>query len=66
MNTNEEMMFIEAECPNRHRFPLNCTPSRLRELLDSGTLMFYCYHCDKHFPPTLDAVVSLRRQVALA
>jgi len=64
MMNKEELIFVAADCPSGHRYAWKYTHGRLRELLDSGTLMFYCYKCDTHFPPTQEAILKLRDQVA--
>jgi hypothetical protein len=63
MMNNEELIFVAADCPNGHRYAWKYTHGRLRELLDSGTLMFYCYKCDTHFPPTEESILNLRKRV---
>jgi hypothetical protein len=60
----EELISVAADCPNGHRYAWKYAHGRLRELLDSGTLMFYRYKCDTHFPPTQEAILNLRKQVA--
>jgi hypothetical protein len=60
---NEDPIPVAARCPNGHRYAWKYTHGRLRELLDSETLMFYCHKCDTRFPPTEEEILNLRKLV---
>ena len=62
--SDEQILLIAADCPKGHRPAQRYTPARLRELLDTGTLRFYCYQCDSQFPATEEAITNLWQLVA--
>ena len=66
--TDDSMILIKGECSNGHRTELmplaRFTRARLGELLDAGTFMIHCYLCDADFPPSEEAILNLRKQLA--
>jgi hypothetical protein len=66
--TDDPMILIKGECPNGHWTELKplalYTRARLGELLDAGTFMIHCNLYDTDFPPTEEAILNLRKQLA--
>lgn len=65
---DEQAILIPVDCPNGHRSEWNLSMryahAGLRELLDAGTLMFWCHQCHTEFPLTKEGILSLRKQLA--
>ena len=58
-----DYLCIEAKCRSGHRLALRCTRYRLRLLLETNTLKFYCSTCNLQFPPTDEEKKNLMEQL---
>jgi hypothetical protein len=61
--SDEEFLFIGADCPKGHRPQQTFTRVQLRHLLETERLKFRCGICRSDFPLSDEAKQSLWRQV---